>query len=60
VLAWRYALKKDEVAEWLSQTAWSAVSQIQQQDLQNTVETLLELQLITPEEAQDWPVKLLG
>lgn len=60
VLAWRYALKKDEVAEWLSQTTWSAVSQIQQQDLQNTVETLLELQLITPEEAQDWPVKLLG
>jgi sulfonate transport system substrate-binding protein len=60
VLAWRYALKKDEVTEWLHQTEWSVASQIDQQDLQETVETLLDLNLLSPEEAQDWPVKLLG
>jgi hypothetical protein len=28
--------------------------------LKNTVDTLLELELITAEEATDWPTKLLG
>jgi ABC-type nitrate/sulfonate/bicarbonate transport system substrate-binding protein len=60
VLAWRYALKKDEVTEWLHQTEWSAATQIDQQELQQTVETLLDLKLLSSEEAQDWPVKLLG
>jgi ABC-type nitrate/sulfonate/bicarbonate transport system substrate-binding protein len=60
VLAWRYALKKDEVTEWLHQTEWSAATQIDQQELQQTVETLLDLKLLFSEEAQDWPVKLLG
>jgi ABC-type nitrate/sulfonate/bicarbonate transport system substrate-binding protein len=60
VLAWRYALKKDEVTEWLSQTEWSVATQINQQDLKHTVEMLLDLKLLSPQEAQDWPVKLLG
>lgn len=60
VLAWRYALKKDEVAAWLSETEWSNSSVLESTELQKTVETLLELELISSEEAKDWPTKLLG
>lgn len=60
VLAWRYALKKDEVAAWLSETEWSNSSVLESSELQKTVETLLELELISPDEAKDWPTKLLG
>ena len=60
VLAWRYALQKDEVTDWLRQTEWSAATQIHHDDLQHTVETLLDLKLLSSEEVQDWPVKLLG
>lgn len=60
VLAWRYALKKDEVAAWLSQTEWSNSPNMDTAQLKNTVDTLLELNLISAEEATDWPTKLLG
>jgi hypothetical protein len=60
VLAWRYALKKDEVASWLSETEWSNSPTMDAAQLKNTVETLLELELISAEEASDWPTKLLG
>ena len=60
VLAWRYALKKDEVAAWLSQTEWSNSPNMDTAQLKNTVDTLLELDLICAEEATDWPTKLLG
>lgn len=60
VLAWRYALKKDEVAAWLSQTEWSNSPNMDTAQLKNTVDTLLELDLISAEEATDWPTKLLG
>lgn len=59
VLAWRYALKKDQVEAWLRQTDWATSSSIHANDIQNTVETLLELNLVTSEEALDWPTKLL-
>ncbi|MFM9006643.1 MAG: substrate-binding domain-containing protein [Flavobacteriales bacterium] len=59
VLAWRYALKKDQVEAWLHQTDWAISSSIHANDIQNTVETLLELNLVTSEEALDWPTKLL-
>ncbi|MBM3916777.1 MAG: ABC transporter substrate-binding protein [Sphingomonadales bacterium] len=60
VLAWRYALKKDQVEAWLRQTDWATSSSIHANDIQNTVETLLELNLVTSEEALDWPTKLLA
>jgi len=60
VLAWRYALKKDEVTSWLSQTEWSNAPNMDPAQLKNTVDTLLELDLISAEEAADWTTKLLG
>lgn len=59
VLAWRYALKKDQVEAWLRQTDWATSSAIHTNDIQNTVETLLELNLVTPDEVLNWPTKLL-
>lgn len=60
VLAWRYALKKDQVAAWLNETEWCYATNLANAELQKTVDTLLELALISPDEAADWPAKLLG
>ena len=58
VLAWRYALKQGEVTAWLKQTEWSREVEMDQTAIQTTVETLLELDLITAQEAENWPSKL--
>ena len=58
VLAWRYALKKDEVTAWLSKTEWSNQLSIEKEDLQNVVETLHELHLISDEEQTNWSDKV--
>lgn len=59
VLAWRYALKKDEVTAWLSKTEWSNQLDVDQKDIQNVVETLHELNLVTDEEQTNWSEKVL-
>ncbi len=59
VLAWRYALKKDEVTAWLSKTEWSDQIEVNQKDIQHVVETLHELNLVTDEEQTNWSEKLL-
>lgn len=58
VLAWRYALKKNQVDAWLRQTEWSQEPTVHPDELQKTVATLLELDLLTPEEASNWSEKL--
>jgi ABC-type nitrate/sulfonate/bicarbonate transport system substrate-binding protein len=58
VLAWRYALKKGEASEWLRQTEWSSAFKMDQTDIQIAVETLLELDLLSAEEAENWQDKL--
>ncbi len=58
VLAWRYALKQGEASEWLAQTEWSSVPKIDPSAIQTTVESLLELDLLTAQEAENWPSKL--
>jgi ABC-type nitrate/sulfonate/bicarbonate transport system substrate-binding protein len=59
VLAWRYALKKDEVTSWLSKTEWSDQLDVDQKDIQHVVETLHELNLVTDEEQTNWSEKVL-
>jgi sulfonate transport system substrate-binding protein len=58
VLAWRYALKQGEASNWLKQTEWSSTAQMNPSEIQNTVASLLELNLLTAEEAEGWPTKL--
>ena len=59
MLAWRYALKKDEVTSWLSKTEWSDQLDVDQKDIQHVVETLHELNLVTDEEQTNWSEKVL-
>jgi len=59
VLAWRYALKKDEVTSWLSKTEWSDQLDVDQKDIQHVVESLHELNLVTDEEQTNWSEKVL-
>jgi ABC-type nitrate/sulfonate/bicarbonate transport system substrate-binding protein len=58
VLAWRYALEKNQVEAWLRQTEWSVKPKINHTDLDKTVEMLLELGLVNQQEAKDWQEKL--
>jgi len=58
VLAWRYALKQGEASEWLAQTEWSSAPTMDRSAIQTTVETLLDLDLLSAQEAENWPSKL--
>jgi sulfonate transport system substrate-binding protein len=58
VLAWRYALKQGEARDWLMQTEWSSAPTMDQSAIQTTVETLLDLDLLSAHEAENWPSKL--
>jgi ABC-type nitrate/sulfonate/bicarbonate transport system substrate-binding protein len=58
VLAWRYALKQGEARDWLMQTEWSSAPTMDQSATQTTVETLLDLDLLSAHEAENWPSKL--
>ena len=60
VLAWRYALKQDEVQQWLHKTEWSSNDIIKKNEFENVVSTLKELDLISTEDMQDWQQKLLA
>lgn len=60
VFAWRYALKKSQVEEWLSQTIWATQLSITPFDLQKTASTLKALNLINDQEFDGWQNKLLS
>lgn len=60
VLAWRYALKQDEVQQWLHKTEWSSNDIIKKNEFENVVSTLKELDLISTEDMQDWQQKLFA
>jgi ABC-type nitrate/sulfonate/bicarbonate transport system substrate-binding protein len=60
VIAWRYALKQNEVQQWLNKTEWSYSSDIATADFEKVISTLGELDLISAEEAQDWQHKMFA
>ena len=60
VLAWRYALKQNEVQQWLNKTEWSYSSDVATADFEKVISTLGELDLISAEEAQDWQHKMFA
>lgn len=60
VIAWRYALKQNEVQQWLNKTEWSYSSDIATADFEKVISTLGELDLISAEEAQDWQHKMFS
>lgn len=58
VLAWRYALKQNEVQQWLNKTDWSDQKAIEIKDFTNVVNTLKALELLSEEEVDNWQHKL--
>jgi sulfonate transport system substrate-binding protein len=58
VISWRYNLRLDQVANWLSETEWNYDGIEYPLAFEKTVSYLLKLNLISPEEAENWRVKL--
>ncbi|MFM8597278.1 MAG: substrate-binding domain-containing protein [Flavobacteriales bacterium] len=58
VIAWRYALKKNEVKQWLNKTEWSQQLSVSIKDFEQVISTLGNLDLLSEEEIQDWQQKL--
>ena len=60
VIAWRYALKQNEVQQWLTKTEWSNNVSVSVKDFEKVISTLSDLDLLSPEEIQDWQQKLFA
>lgn len=58
VISWRYNLRSDQVAKWLSETDWNYKGIEYPLAFEQTIQYLLKLELIKPEEAEDWRTKL--
>jgi ABC-type nitrate/sulfonate/bicarbonate transport system substrate-binding protein len=56
--AWRYSLPQEQVEQWLAQTEWNYGNQIVHQDFANVVSELMELGLLSENQAEDWEEKL--
>ena len=56
--AWRYALPQEEVQKWLDQTEWNYGKTLDTQDFSKVVTELVELGLITENQAANWEEKL--
>jgi ABC-type nitrate/sulfonate/bicarbonate transport system substrate-binding protein len=58
MIAWRYNLKKEDVDQWLSGTDWNYDGKVNLEAFQFTVDYLIKLALITPDQAEDFEQKL--
>ena len=58
ILSWRYNLRTPQVLSWLSETDWNYEGKQYHDSFDQVVKYLLKLNLIQPEEAQNWQNKL--
>ena len=58
VISWRYNLRSDQVAKWLSETDWNYKGIEYPLAFEQTIQYLLKLNLLNPEEAENWRTKL--
>jgi sulfonate transport system substrate-binding protein len=58
IIAWRYNLKLDQTKSWLSETDWNYENLIMKDSIENVVNTLESLDLITTEEKENWAEKV--
>lgn len=56
--AWRYALPQEEVQKWLNQTEWNYGKELAHQDFEKVVSELLDLGLLSENQAENWKEKL--
>ena len=58
IIAWRYNLKLDQTQSWLSETDWNYDNSLMKDSIENVVNTLESLELISPEEKGNWEEKV--
>jgi ABC-type nitrate/sulfonate/bicarbonate transport system substrate-binding protein len=57
-ISWRYALELDQAKSWLSETDWNYTGENSMKDYELVVDYLSKLNLITPEQKENWENKL--
>ncbi|MEN9698952.1 MAG: hypothetical protein RLZZ301_150 [Bacteroidota bacterium] len=60
VISWRYALPLDQVTEWLNKTHWAVQKSTHSADFETVVSTLIQLKLLSKEEAENWEQRLFA
>lgn len=58
IIAWRYNLKLEQTQSWLSETDWNYDNSLMKDSVENVVNTLESLDLITTEEKENWAEKV--
>jgi hypothetical protein len=57
-ISWRYALELDQAKSWLSETDWNYKCKNPIESYEVVVDYLSKLNLITPEQKENWKSKL--
>jgi ABC-type nitrate/sulfonate/bicarbonate transport system substrate-binding protein len=58
IIAWRYNLKLEQTKSWLSETDWNYDNSLMKDSIENVVNTLESLELISVEEKENWEEKV--
>jgi len=57
-ISWRYNLEKEQSSNWLNETEWNYTGENSTDDYELVVDYLQKLNLITPEQKENWESKL--
>lgn len=58
IISWRYNLRSDQVEKWLSETDWNYEGKAFPLAFEKTIEYLVKLDLLKPEQTENWQQKL--
>jgi ABC-type nitrate/sulfonate/bicarbonate transport system substrate-binding protein len=58
IIAWRYNLKLEQTKSWLSETDWNYDNSLMKDSIENVVNTLESLDLISADEKENWAEKI--
>lgn len=58
IIAWRYNLKLEQTKSWLSETDWNYDNSLMKDSIENVVNTLESLELISTAEKENWEEKV--
>ncbi len=58
IIAWRYNLKLEQTKSWLSETDWNYDNSLMKDSIENVVNTLESLELISADEKENWEQKV--
>jgi len=58
IIAWRYNLKLEQTKRWLSETDWNYDNLMMKDSIENVVNNLESLELISAKEKENWEKKL--